>query len=224
MRVGAQRPRRTVEMADVMAMAMQREGVRRRRRRVGLRRRHAGSSWGRRRRVWISGLKNRRISRDGHGHEGGEESYLCKHGEVDGGEEKEKKKKKDKGQMGQERPTTSGTTEYIGGRKRRGNQCASRGLHPRIIRWARECEDPGDTRACGRVRLYSSATLRPRHRRADSGCDALPNEAHISSLRIMARLAARPGMPSLPFSSPARPAIIPRLPVLSSTRSAAHGL
>lgn len=147
MRVGAQRPRRTVEMADVMAMAMQREGVRRRRRRVGLRRRHAGSSWGRRRRVWISGLKNRRISRDGHGHEGGEESYLCKHGEVDGEEEEEEEeeeeKKKDKEQMGQERPTTSGTTEYIGGRRRRGNQCASRGLHPRIIRWTRECEDPG---------------------------------------------------------------------------------
>lgn len=94
MRVGAQRPRRTVEMADVMAMAMQREGVRRRRRRVGLRRRHAGSSWGRRRRVWISGLRNRRMSRDGHGHghEEGEESYLCKHGEVDGVEEEEKDK------------------------------------------------------------------------------------------------------------------------------------
>lgn len=90
MRVGAQRPRRTVEMAGVMAMAMQREGVRRRRRRVGLRRRNAGSSWGRRRRVWISGFRNRRMSRDGH--EGGEESYLCKHGEVDGVEEEEKDK------------------------------------------------------------------------------------------------------------------------------------
>lgn len=92
MRVGAQRPRRTVELAGVMAMAMQREGVRRRRRRVGLRRRNAGSPWGRRRRVWISGFRNRRMSRDGHGHEGGEESYLCKHGEVDGVEEEEKDK------------------------------------------------------------------------------------------------------------------------------------